>query len=87
MAPMSKEMTLIVLGLLTAVLPFLGFPGSWRTVLFVLMGLAVAVIGFLLRARALARGDEAGMRQTYTESEPRRSMDGMRYAHEEGGEA
>ncbi len=55
---MSKEMTVIALGVLVAVTPYLGIPGSWKTVILVLAGLALAGIGFLLRGEALAR--EAG---------------------------
>ncbi len=54
---MSKEMTVIVLGLLVAVTPFLGIPGSWKTAVFVLAGLGMAIVGFLLRGEALARGN------------------------------
>lgn len=53
---MSKEMTVIVLGLLIAATPFLGIPGSWKTALFVLAGLGMAIAGFLLRGEALSRG-------------------------------
>lgn len=52
---MSKEVTLIVLGLFTALLPQLGFPSLWRTIFLTLLGIAVAVIGFLLRRDALSR--------------------------------
>jgi hypothetical protein len=52
---MSRDMTLIVLGLLTIVIPYTGFPSSWRTLLLVLIGLAVAVIGFLMRGQTLSK--------------------------------
>lgn len=55
---MSKEMTVIALGVFVAVVPYLGIPGLWKTVLFVLAGLGLAGVGFLLRGEALAR--EAG---------------------------
>ena len=53
---MSKEMTVIALGVWVAVVPYLGVPGSWRTVILVLSGLAIAAAGFLLRGEAIARG-------------------------------
>ena len=53
---MSKEMGVIVLGLLTVVVPFLGIPSPWRTGLLVLAGAALAVLGFYLRGEAVGRG-------------------------------
>lgn len=57
---MSKEMTVIVLGVLVVITPYLGIPGSWKTVILVLAGLAIAGAGFLLRGEALARGAGRG---------------------------
>jgi hypothetical protein len=53
---MSKEVLVIVLGVSTALAPFLGLPGDWRTVLIVLLGIALIVVGFFLRSEALERG-------------------------------
>ncbi len=48
---------MIALGLwIIVVRTLLGIPGSWQTFLFILTGVALAVIGFLLRGEALARG-------------------------------
>lgn len=55
---MSKEMTVIVLGLLVAATPYLGIPGSWKTILLVLAGFGIAVAGFLLRGEALSRSNK-----------------------------
>lgn len=52
---MSKEMTLIVLGLWVAVVPYLGVPSAWRTALLVLSGIGIAAVGFLLRGETLGR--------------------------------
>ena len=48
-------MTVIVLGIAVIVAPYLGFPGSWRTLILVVLGAAVAIVGFLLRGEALRR--------------------------------
>ncbi len=53
---MSKEVAIVALGIWLAILPFLGFPGSWRTPLIFLSGLSIAALGFFLRAEALSRG-------------------------------
>lgn len=53
---MSKETGVIVLGIWVFILPFLGIPGSWRTVLLALTGVGLAVLGFLMRSQALSDG-------------------------------
>jgi len=57
---MSKEMTVIALGVLVVITPFLGIPGSWKTFIFVVAGVALAAVGFLLRGESLARGADQG---------------------------
>ena len=54
---MSLQALLIVIGLLIASSPFVGLPHAWLTWIGLLLGLAVAVIGVLLRTR-LSRGRE-----------------------------
>ena len=44
---MRKMKILLGLGIWVALLPYLGFPSSWKTVLFTLSGLAAAVIAYL----------------------------------------
>jgi hypothetical protein len=53
---MSKEVLVIVLGMVTAVSPFLGLPGDWRTILTVILGLGLSMVGFFLRSETLERG-------------------------------
>jgi hypothetical protein len=53
---MSKEVGVIVLGIATALSPFMGLPGEFRTVLLVLLGLCLTAIGFFLRSETLERG-------------------------------
>ena len=52
---MSKELGVIALGFSIIVITQLGIPGSWRTMLLVLVGATIASIGFFLRAEALGR--------------------------------
>ncbi len=71
---MSKEMWVIVLGLLVVVLPHLGLPGAWKTILFVVLGVAIAALGFLLRGEALSRGSgSVANSQHFVENIPRSS--------------
>jgi len=44
---MRKEKTLLIIGLWVALLSFLGFPNTWRKVLFVLTGLAIMYLAYL----------------------------------------
>jgi len=46
---MSKAAAIIILGFLTAFLPFTGFPGVVKIVIAVFMGFAVMALGFLVR--------------------------------------
>ena len=53
---MSKEMMVIALGASVIVIrTLLGVPGEWQTVLFVVSGIALVVVGFLLRGEAISR--------------------------------
>jgi len=51
---MSKDAAIIILGFLVAAMPFLGFPSSWKTVFYVLLGLGTVVFALLLRKELLA---------------------------------
>jgi membrane protein implicated in regulation of membrane protease activity len=52
---MRKERTLLILGLWVAILPSLGFPNSWRTVLFVITGIALMYLAYLFYKQAKER--------------------------------
>ncbi|MEX0933952.1 MAG: hypothetical protein WD003_01670 [Candidatus Paceibacterota bacterium] len=43
---MSKNILIVLLGLFVALVPFLGFPGSWKTFLLVVSGLLIAFLSF-----------------------------------------
>jgi hypothetical protein len=65
---MSKEMTIIVLGVWVIVVPYLGFPTSWKTVIFFVTGVLVVYLGFSLRAGALARGSRRTEHHPFAEN-------------------
>jgi len=52
---MRKEKTLLIIGLWVAVLSFLGFPETWRKVLFLITGLAIMYLGYLFYLEVKAR--------------------------------
>ena len=86
---MSKEMMVIALGLwIIAVRTLLGIPGSWQTFLFIVTGVALAVIGFLLRGEALGRarpGEPHSKKSSYSfiESLPDRPAGDTPLVHEQ----
>lgn len=43
---MSKQRMLIILGVLVAIMPFSGFPSSWRTVFFLIFGISIIVLAY-----------------------------------------
>lgn len=53
---MSKEMGVILLGIVTIATPYLGIPGSWKTAALVCLGALITLLGFLLRGESLSRG-------------------------------
>ena len=65
---MSKEMGIIVLGVVVVIQPYLGVPNSWHTVISVVAGLAIMVLGFLLRGEALAGGRKGSSRHSFVEN-------------------
>jgi cbb3-type cytochrome oxidase subunit 3 len=52
---MRKERTLFFIGIWVGLLPFLGFPNSWRKVLFVISGCAIVYLAYLFRQENKAR--------------------------------
>jgi len=52
---MSKEMGLILLGIFVAIVSQLGFPSEMKVIALAVVGLTIAVIGFLLRGETLSR--------------------------------
>ena len=52
---MRKERTLLIIGLWVAILPSLGFPNSWRSVFFVISGLAIVYLAYLFYKQAKER--------------------------------
>jgi len=48
---MNKNHVIIILGLLVALIPFLGFPGAWKTFFITVSGLVIALISFLIIAK------------------------------------
>lgn len=74
---MSKRKLVIVLAIWIALMPFLGFPGSWENFFVVISGLLIVLLTvdfrFLRRKRMRPRRPKNGMRgpsDTYVENAP-----------------
>lgn len=55
---MSRSGLLILLGIVTALMPFSGLPSSWFPFLLPLLGLPVAAIGFSIRVAHVREAKE-----------------------------
>lgn len=80
---MSKEMSVILLGVSVIIVPYLGVPSSWRTLLLVLAGLALVVIGFVLRTQGMG-GDKNSKYSTFVETDATAAAHNSHESHKEG---
>jgi len=64
---MKHTKKIITLGIVVTIVPFLGFPSSWKTIIFAALGLAIAGFGYriLMEIRHLATDEE---NDVYTQS-------------------
>ena len=72
---MTIDALIMLAGGLVAVLPFLGLPSSWDTVLFFLLGVAVFALGVVVRRTFTGRGEKRPVIKNHTmfsESQPAR---------------
>jgi sulfite exporter TauE/SafE len=44
---MRKEKTLFIIGIWVAILPFLGFPDTWRKIFFIITGFMLIYLAYL----------------------------------------
>lgn len=44
---MRKEKTLFIIGIWTIILPFLGFPDTWRKILFIITGFMLIYLAYI----------------------------------------
>ncbi len=68
---MSKNKIILILGILVAIMPWLGFPSSWKDVFYFLAGavmVIVAVIGHSRRRSALSIGKTEVVTEVFVEN-------------------
>ena len=59
---MRKEKTLLIIGIWVSILPFLGFPDTWRKIFFIITGFAIIYLSYLYYEQvkaAISRDDNA----------------------------
>lgn len=78
---MSKEMAVIALGIWVIILPHLGVPGSWHTVITSLTGLFIIGMGFYLRASALSGAPRRSSHHPFVENTAEHSGDNGNHEH------
>jgi hypothetical protein len=69
---MSKETMVIVLGLLTALMPYqIGIPGQWKQYFYIVAGVIIAGVAFVIRQERIWKEREMQQEQktnTFAES-------------------
>ena len=71
---MKKYNALITIGIITALIPFLGIPSTWKYFFTIAAGLAVATISILLRrdeiliSKGLQKPEAPSYARTYIEN-------------------
>ncbi len=65
---MRKARTLLGFGIWVAVLPYLGFPHTWKNVLFTLTGLALAYLGYLSYKKFKLKEDSKKTFENFSEN-------------------
>ena len=55
---MTKDVGILVLGLLVAAMPFLGFPSNIEQIIFVISGLVIAALAFFIRGELVSSEQE-----------------------------
>lgn len=63
---MSRESLILLLGVVVLVTPSLGIPQDWKEYVFLVSGIALMILGYVLRRAAYKRSIESenGLRQT-----------------------
>ena len=57
---MSRESFVFVLGFIVFFTPFLGIPGNWKQIIFIVSGALLMLFGYSLRRNAFLRSIDVG---------------------------
>ncbi|MBM3260884.1 hypothetical protein FJY93_00525 [Candidatus Kaiserbacteria bacterium] len=70
---MTLDAVIMLVGAIVAILPFLGFPSSWDSVLYFILGVIVIALGIVVRRRSAHTTSDAkrvSAKDTYVEAVP-----------------
>lgn len=65
---MSKEIAVVMFGIWIVIVPYLGIPGSWKSMIYTAIGLLVMAVGLFLRAEALSRHEKRSGQHPFVEN-------------------
>jgi threonine/homoserine/homoserine lactone efflux protein len=66
---MTNQRTIFILGLVVAIMPFLGFPSSWKKVFYILLGFGIAYLAYLLyKEKKASVSTKENRTNTYTDN-------------------
>lgn len=68
---MSRNKTMLLIGILVAIMPFLGFPSSWKTLFYVLFGVILiiaATVGHVRRRSPIIEERREVITEVYVEN-------------------
>lgn len=65
---MSKARTLLFLGIWVAILPYLGFPSTWKNVLFSLTGLGLIYFAYILYFESRPKNSQREVFDNFSEN-------------------
>lgn len=72
---MTLDALIMLVGALVALLPFLGFPHSWDTVFFFILGVVVIALGIIVRRRD---SHQSVPKKTFVENGPMNDQSDIR---------
>jgi hypothetical protein len=52
----AKELCILAIGLLVGLTPYVGLPSGWKTGLYVIFGIAIVVLAYLIRSDQASAG-------------------------------
>ena len=68
---MSKNKIIFIIGILTVIMQFLGFPSSWNNIFYIIFGLVlivIAVVSHTMRRSAISGEHREVVTEIYVES-------------------
>ncbi len=77
---MSKNRIILTIGVILVLNPFLGFPSSWETVLYILFGFILVILSFFVSIKRRITSPRTFEHETDSTSEP--FVDGYRFVEQ-----